>query len=139
MGSRGGSGSRSLSMPTGGVKIISRGDVKPEKGLEVSTGLRLTPLAEKSCLVNYRKAEKFVATHKVKEVTGHEHPMEFGKRNSVSLQTLKGVQSRINKERQKITRSLKAEKITKKEATRRRRILNMMQRGLNRAYNKHKK
>ena len=139
MGSRGGSGSRSLSMPTGGVKIIQRGDVKPEEGLKVTTGMRSTPLADKAYAATYRKAAKFLELHKVKEVKSHTIPMEFGKRETVSLQTLRGVQYKIDKERQKITRSLKAEKISKKDATRRRRILNMMQRGLNYAYKRKQK
>ena len=101
--------------------------------------MKITKVAEQAFDKTYLEARKLTKQWSEHEALGMSVQPNFGNRGYVSIQTLRGIQAKLNSE-YRILETDKNLGISDYEELRKRKIaLNMVQRGLNYSYNKHKK
>ena len=137
MGGRGGSGGRGMSLNTGNSSKETRVDALSE--LQPKTGMRITKVAEQAFNETYYQARKYVKTWDDESAQTVSIRTDFGERGYVSLQTLRGVQAKLNTEYHSLDIDRRLGISTEEELRKRRWALNAVQRGLNRAYVEHRK
>ena len=140
MGGRGGSGGRGMNLSTGNSSKESKETrVDALSELQPKTGMRITKVAEQAFNETYYQARKYVKTWDDESAQTVSIRTDFGERGYVSLQTLRGVQAKLNTAYHSLDIDRRLGVSTEEELRKRRLALNAVQRGLNWTYVHHRK
>lgn len=118
------------------AKPVLADRVAANEALSPKPGMKITKIAETEFEAAYRNARQYVRSYGAEEASNLSIKPNFN--SYVSMQTLRGVQAKINSEQRNIERDLKLGIITQEEARDLRAALNTIQRGLNSSYKQHR-
>lgn len=111
--------------------------VEANEALAPTTGMRITKVAEQGFESAYQQARRWFREHPDDEDNLSIKP-DFGERGYVSMQTLRGVQAKINSAQRTLDMDVRLGVGSEEKNRQLRKALNAVQRGLNSSYRQHR-
>ena len=111
--------------------------VDANEALASTPGLRITKVAEQGFESAYQQARRWFREHPDDEDNLSIKP-DFGDRGYVSMQTLRGVQAKINSAQRSLDMDVRLGVGSEERNAQLRKAINAVQRGLNSSYRQHR-